>query len=114
MPLEWYKDEEHIGYDRGGQRIVKAGKADKLDSLLARNDASQVIVFPHACSCLWYGRLMATHCSHSLEFCKQMVVLAACFCYCISCQFFKMATHTPARICCFSGARSTMSTTTRR
>jgi BOP1NT (NUC169) domain len=42
VPLEWYKDEEHIGYDRGGSRIIKQGKADKLDSLLARNDASQV------------------------------------------------------------------------
>ena len=52
VPLEWYKDEEHIGYDRAGQRIVKAGKADKLDSLLARNDASQVVVFLHACFCL--------------------------------------------------------------
>lgn len=42
VPLEWYKDEEHIGYDKDGARIIKKGKRDKLDALLARNDGSQV------------------------------------------------------------------------
>lgn len=42
VPLEWYKDEQHIGYDKAGNRIVKKGKRDKVDALLARNDGSQV------------------------------------------------------------------------
>lgn len=38
VPLEWYADEEHIGYDVTGKKIVKSNKGDKLDQLLARMD----------------------------------------------------------------------------
>ncbi|CAI5481083.1 unnamed protein product, partial [Closterium sp. Yama58-4] len=42
VPLEWYKEEGHIGYDREGKRIMKqkgrAAKGDKLDEFLAHTD----------------------------------------------------------------------------
>ncbi|KAI3810376.1 hypothetical protein L1987_19988 [Smallanthus sonchifolius] len=38
VPLEWYKDEEHIGYDVAGKKIKKKERLDKLDSFLARTD----------------------------------------------------------------------------
>lgn len=39
VPLEWYKDEEHIGYDLEGQRIVrKEAGEDKIDEFLRRAD----------------------------------------------------------------------------
>eukprot|EP00249_Psilotum_nudum_P016440 c25825_g1_i1 orf=239-2530(+) len=38
VPLEWYKDEEHIGYDIGGRKLKRKEKRDKLDSFLARSD----------------------------------------------------------------------------
>ena len=38
VPLEWYKDELHIGYDREGRKVSKGPRRDKLDALLARND----------------------------------------------------------------------------
>lgn len=40
VPLEWYSDEEHIGYDKEGEKIIKKGRKDKLDQLLDRNDSS--------------------------------------------------------------------------
>jgi hypothetical protein len=40
VPLKWYKDEDHIGYDIKGTKINKSKRADKLDALLARNDRS--------------------------------------------------------------------------
>jgi len=41
VPLQWYSDEEHIGYDVEGERIVKKDKKDKLDQLLDRNDSAE-------------------------------------------------------------------------
>ena len=38
VPLEWYKDELHVGYDREGRKVGKGPRRDKLDALLARND----------------------------------------------------------------------------
>ncbi len=38
VPLVWYKDEEHIGYDVEGNRLERRPQRDKLDKLLARND----------------------------------------------------------------------------
>lgn len=40
VPLEWYSDEEHIGYDQEGDKIIKKDRKDKLDQLLERNDDS--------------------------------------------------------------------------
>ncbi|KAI3752691.1 hypothetical protein L2E82_24727 [Cichorium intybus] len=40
VPLEWYKEEEHIGYDVAGKKIKKKERQDKLDSFLARTDDS--------------------------------------------------------------------------
>ncbi|PIA26294.1 hypothetical protein AQUCO_09500039v1 [Aquilegia coerulea] len=41
VPLEWYKDEPHIGYDITGKKIIKLPKKDMLDSLLATADNSK-------------------------------------------------------------------------
>ncbi|XP_057951643.1 ribosome biogenesis protein BOP1 homolog [Malania oleifera] len=41
VPLEWYKDEEHVGYDIAGKKIKKKVKQDKLDSFLASADDSK-------------------------------------------------------------------------
>uniref|UniRef100_A0A7N0V2K0 Ribosome biogenesis protein BOP1 homolog n=1 Tax=Kalanchoe fedtschenkoi TaxID=63787 RepID=A0A7N0V2K0_KALFE len=41
VPLEWYKDEEHIGYDIAGRKIKKKERLDKLDSFLASIDDSE-------------------------------------------------------------------------
>ncbi|KAI9112833.1 hypothetical protein K1719_016150 [Acacia pycnantha] len=38
VPLKWYEDEPHIGYDVKGKRILKREKQDKLDSFLASAD----------------------------------------------------------------------------
>ncbi|EGD79514.1 hypothetical protein PTSG_10085 [Salpingoeca rosetta] len=35
IPMEWYKDYDHLGYDRSGKKISKLGKAkDRLDKFL--------------------------------------------------------------------------------
>ena len=41
VPLEWYKDEEHIGYDLSGKKITKKERKDKLDSFLESADDSK-------------------------------------------------------------------------
>ncbi|XP_021904351.1 ribosome biogenesis protein BOP1 homolog [Carica papaya] len=41
VPLEWYRDEKHIGYDISGKKITKKEKQDKLDSFLASVDNSK-------------------------------------------------------------------------
>lgn len=39
VPLQWYRDEDHIGYDREGQKLIrKAKQSDRLDALIQRND----------------------------------------------------------------------------
>eukprot|EP00252_Welwitschia_mirabilis_P007906 TRINITY_DN19604_c0_g1_i1.p1 TRINITY_DN19604_c0_g1~~TRINITY_DN19604_c0_g1_i1.p1 ORF type:complete len:727 (-),score=145.50 TRINITY_DN19604_c0_g1_i1:175-2355(-) len=40
IPLKWYDEEEHIGYDIHGKQIKKQGKKDQLDAFLARTDDS--------------------------------------------------------------------------
>ena len=48
MPLSWYKDEDHIGYDLGGLKIIRKKRMDALDKLLDRNDSKKVrISFNH-------------------------------------------------------------------
>ncbi|KAK9133006.1 hypothetical protein Scep_012534 [Stephania cephalantha] len=41
VPLKWYKDEEHIGYDITGKKIKKQARKDMLDSFLAGVDNSK-------------------------------------------------------------------------
>ena len=41
VPLEWYKDEQHIGYDRDSKKLIKRDRKDKLDTLLAQTDTKQ-------------------------------------------------------------------------
>ncbi|KAM1030654.1 hypothetical protein ACFX2J_034298 [Malus domestica] len=41
VPLEWYRDEKHIGYDIKGKKIKKKEKEDKLQSFLASADDSK-------------------------------------------------------------------------
>eukprot|EP00882_Tetradesmus_deserticola_P013583 GHRQ01014421.1.p1 GENE.GHRQ01014421.1~~GHRQ01014421.1.p1 ORF type:complete len:234 (+),score=105.19 GHRQ01014421.1:238-939(+) len=43
VPLVWYKDEDHIGYDKQGAKIGKQQRGDKLEQLLARNDSSKAL-----------------------------------------------------------------------
>ncbi|KAF5827641.1 NUC169 domain-containing protein [Dunaliella salina] len=43
VPLWWYKDEDHIGYDKDGRKIVKKGRGDRLDALLQRNDSKKAM-----------------------------------------------------------------------
>ena len=38
VPLKWYKDHDHIGYDISGKRIARKPKKDAIDELLARRD----------------------------------------------------------------------------
>ncbi|KAF8019303.1 hypothetical protein BT93_G0090 [Corymbia citriodora subsp. variegata] len=41
VPLQWYRDEEHIGYDVKGKKIKKKERQDKLDAFLASADDSK-------------------------------------------------------------------------
>ncbi|KAB5563682.1 hypothetical protein DKX38_003736 [Salix brachista] len=41
VPLEWYRDEKHIGYDIAGKKLKKKERQDKLDSFLANVDNSK-------------------------------------------------------------------------
>lgn len=41
VPLEWYKDEKHIGYDISGKKITKKDRQDKLASFLDSVDDSK-------------------------------------------------------------------------
>ena len=34
VPLNWYADEEHVGYDLDGNKISKPKSGDTLDNLL--------------------------------------------------------------------------------
>lgn len=45
VPLVWYKDEDHIGYDVEGKKIGKKNRGDALDNLLARNDTSMRTIY---------------------------------------------------------------------
>jgi hypothetical protein len=56
VPLEWYKDEEHIGYDTAGKKLKKKERRDQLDSFLARTDDAND----------WYGTHVAYSSIHSL------------------------------------------------
>ena len=38
VPMEWYKDYEHIGYDLEGKKIVKPQQMDELDEFLDKMD----------------------------------------------------------------------------
>lgn len=40
VPLEWYKDEEHIGYDITGKKLKKKERQDKLEQFLLNADDS--------------------------------------------------------------------------
>lgn len=42
VPLEWYKHEDHIGYDKDGRAILRKARGDRLDALLQRNDSKKV------------------------------------------------------------------------
>ncbi len=41
VPMRWYKDEKHIGYDRDAKKIARKARQDRLDALLARNDSGK-------------------------------------------------------------------------
>lgn len=41
VPLEWYKDEQHIGYGHDATKLIKRDRKDKLETLLAQTDTKQ-------------------------------------------------------------------------
>lgn len=49
VPLKWYEDEPHIGYDIKAKKIKKKEKQDKLDSFLASVDDSKNWLVSFAC-----------------------------------------------------------------
>jgi ribosome biogenesis protein ERB1 len=38
IPLKWYEEYDHIGYDRDGNKILRKKRKDALDNLIARHD----------------------------------------------------------------------------
>ncbi|KAJ1961324.1 Ribosome biogenesis protein erb1, partial [Dispira parvispora] len=47
IPMEWYEDYPHIGYDLNGKRIMKPATQDELDKLLANmDDPDSLITVP--------------------------------------------------------------------
>ena len=38
VPIEWYDDFDHVGYDLDGQKILRGTRKDELDALIARFD----------------------------------------------------------------------------
>ena len=38
VPLEWYREDEHIGYDSDGRKLFKITKADSIEHLLQMVD----------------------------------------------------------------------------
>lgn len=38
VPLQWYENEDHIGYDASGERVAKTIKKSEIDALLNRHD----------------------------------------------------------------------------
>ncbi len=43
VPLEWYRSEDHIGYDLDANKIMTKKKEDRLEALLARNDSGKAL-----------------------------------------------------------------------
>lgn len=43
VPLEWYRHEDHIGYDLDANKIMTKKKDDRLEALLARNDSGKAL-----------------------------------------------------------------------
>lgn len=43
VPLEWYRHEDHIGYDLDANKIMTKKKEDRLEALLARNDSAKAL-----------------------------------------------------------------------
>eukprot|EP00804_Cyclotella_cryptica_P000668 CCRYP_014692-RC/>CCRYP_014692-RC protein AED:0.19 eAED:0.19 QI:0/0/0/1/0/0/3/0/653 len=41
IPLHWYDDYEHIGYDAHGQKVIKSSQGDNLDRALEEADREQ-------------------------------------------------------------------------
>jgi hypothetical protein len=42
IPLAWYKDEDHVGYDMEGSKIIRKARKDALERLLDKNDSRKV------------------------------------------------------------------------
>ncbi|CAJ1402027.1 unnamed protein product [Effrenium voratum] len=38
VPLEWYKDEDHVGYDIAGEKVMRTLKTSEIDALLESKD----------------------------------------------------------------------------
>jgi hypothetical protein len=53
VPLEWYKDEEHIGYDIEGRKIKKRDREGRIEAYIRNADEDKN----------WYG-LSLLCCSH--------------------------------------------------
>lgn len=38
VPTQWYKDEQHVGYDVTGEKIIRKNKPDALEEHIARQE----------------------------------------------------------------------------
>lgn len=38
IPVEWYKDYDHLGYDREGKQVIKSQRGDGIDTFLKSQD----------------------------------------------------------------------------
>jgi ribosome biogenesis protein ERB1 len=43
VPLEWYREEGHVGYDVDGGRLDRRARGDRLDAVLARADSGKAL-----------------------------------------------------------------------
>ncbi|GAX73046.1 hypothetical protein CEUSTIGMA_g499.t1 [Chlamydomonas eustigma] len=43
IPLSWYKDEDHVGYNIEGSKILRKARRDALDRLLDKNDSRKAL-----------------------------------------------------------------------
>jgi hypothetical protein len=52
VPREWYKDEEHIGYDIDGRKIKKRDREGRIDTFLKNldSDTNWCVPWNSACS----------------------------------------------------------------
>jgi hypothetical protein len=49
VPLSWYDEEDHIGYDIYGKKIGKKDHGDSIDAFLARTDDPNALYVPVIC-----------------------------------------------------------------
>lgn len=49
IPMHWYDDLPHIGYDMNGKKVLRPAHGDELDKFLATIDDSETWYVDHVC-----------------------------------------------------------------